>query len=260
MQDDSGLLEKAKQFAFTSMAYCEPEDLEGFELVYLNDKLILLKKPERQAVKLHWASNDAESLLSPLTQIQGSLYIEFIPESFLSSFEGSGFTICSEFCDFFNPSLKEYTPHPIDPNEMVYLDAIECEEASRLTYSCEAHSRGFHGDTAQWFREWLDSEHGNVLVLKEGSALAGLCCVSLYGFESEKGPVLWVRELAVKPEFRGRGYGRRLLEQAFLYGLNRGAVRGFLLCDIQNDTAIQLYRSLGFERKPGRGQINMERK
>lgn len=74
-----------------------------------------------------------------------------------------------------------------------------------------------------------------------------------------KGPVLWIREIDVMPSYRGRGYGKRLLEQALAYGISKGMKRGFLHCDVENKNAISLYNQFGFFSKPGRGQINMIR-
>ncbi len=41
--------------------------------------------------------------------------------------------------------------------------------------------------------------------------------------------------------------------------MENGAVRSFLSCDIENTKAIKIYEGLGYRRKTGRGQINMER-
>jgi len=52
--------------------------------------------------------------------------------------------------------------------------------------------------------------------------------------------------------------GFHLLAYAINWGVKNGAVRSFLLCDAENVKAIRLYEGLGYERRPGRGQINME--
>lgn len=86
-----------------------------------------------------------------------------------------------------------------------------------------------------------------------------MCCVGLYGFESEKGTVLWIREIAVRPQYQKKGIGRLLLEHAILWGQENNAKRSFLACDAENYNAIRLYESFGYRKEDERGQINMEK-
>lgn len=66
--------------------------------------------------------------------------------------------------------------------------------------------------------------------------------------------VLWVivdeahvATLAVHPDFRGRGIGKRLLARALLEAYRRGAQSAFLEVRRSNDVAQTLYRQFGFE-------------
>jgi ribosomal-protein-alanine N-acetyltransferase len=66
--------------------------------------------------------------------------------------------------------------------------------------------------------------------------------------------VLWVivdeahiATLAVHPDFRGRGIGKRLLARALLAAYQRGARSAFLEVRRSNDVARTLYQQFGFE-------------
>ena len=90
--------------------------------------------------------------------------------------------------------------------------------------------------------------------------IVGVGYFVLYGFDTEKGTVLWVRELAVDPKYQSKGIGRELILQGIAWGKENGAKRSFLACDAENYNAIKLYESLDYSRSVERGQINMELK
>lgn len=57
-------------------------------------------------------------------------------------------------------------------------------------------------------------------------------------------------KLAVAPAARGRGVGRRLVDAALGYARERGAARVTLVSNSQLQTALRIYESVGFERRP----------
>jgi len=64
---------------------------------------------------------------------------------------------------------------------------------------------------------------------------------------------LYVSGVAVYPEHRGRGLGRKLMDQAQARAEALGLSRISLICFEQNETAMQLYRRLGYvevDRRP----------
>jgi ribosomal protein S18 acetylase RimI-like enzyme len=72
-------------------------------------------------------------------------------------------------------------------------------------------------------------------------------CGTVQGL-SERGGVGAIQNLGVTPAWRGQGLGAALLLQA-LHGFRRaGLYRGLLEVTAQNDTAVRLYRRLGFRR------------
>ena len=56
-----------------------------------------------------------------------------------------------------------------------------------------------------------------------------------------------INNVAVKPEFRGRGIGRMLMKTALAWGRERDARQAVLEVRAGNDRAHQLYRGCGFE-------------
>ena len=81
--------------------------------------------------------------------------------------------------------------------------------------------------------------------------------MAIYGHGSEKGSILWVRELAVSPKSQGQGIGRKLLKQALTYGIDHGAKRSFLMADECNFNAKKLYEDIGFIPSLDEVQIDM---
>lgn len=57
-----------------------------------------------------------------------------------------------------------------------------------------------------------------------------------------------VDNIAVHPDFRGKGIAQQLLNDVFAYYSERGALRFTLEVDIENAPAIKLYEKLGFRR------------
>jgi ribosomal protein S18 acetylase RimI-like enzyme len=54
-------------------------------------------------------------------------------------------------------------------------------------------------------------------------------------------------EVATLPGERGKGHGRRLLLSALRWARTRGALTGWLQVEANNEAAVHLYRSMGFE-------------
>jgi mycothiol synthase len=70
-------------------------------------------------------------------------------------------------------------------------------------------------------------------------------CGTIQGI-TERNGMGAIQNLGVLPQHRGRGLGKALLMKA-LYGFrNAGLGRAFLEVTAQNDSAIRLYRQLGF--------------
>ncbi len=86
-------------------------------------------------------------------------------------------------------------------------------------------------------------ELGNLYVVAEkGEEILGMCGL-LISFEEA-----CVMNVAVHPEARNQGIGRKLLEYLLEKGRERAVERVFLEVRYSNESAYRLYEALGFER------------
>lgn len=79
------------------------------------------------------------------------------------------------------------------------------------------------------------------LVVRDEERLVGYCGF-LQSFEEAD-----ITNVAVAPEYRSRGVGRRMLKELMARGNTRGIRRYTLEVRAGNGPALHLYRSLGFE-------------
>ena len=257
---------KAKQYKYSSMLYAQEEDLYDSKVLVNNDSILIIGTMENNTMKIDWATDNPNLLVESMITLEKDLLsnistrhiiIEFIPEEIIELFELNNYIIKSEWMDYWKPTLEYNTIsnnlviRPIEENEYVI--------GSYITKSCKGYSRGYNGEEIEWFKEWKDNEFSEIFVAEVNNQIVGVCAVNLYGFESEKGTVLWLREVAVHPEFHSQKIGLHLINHAFDWGLKNGAKRSFLACDRDNTKAIRLYEYLGYETKHNRGQINIEK-
>lgn len=262
------ILQRVKEFQYTSLEYADISDISDSQVcVNNNHSLFLYSKSEGKAT-IDWGTSSKEEFFHGLEEAIAiisqnksikKIYIEFIPEDYVSEMENRGFIIVSEWVDFWNNNLN--TIDVEQPNSLVIrrISENEYKEASEITKSCKGYSRGFRGESPQWIREWNESENSCIFIAEMNKKIIGICCVNLYGFESEKGIVLWLREIAVNPNYHSQKVGLNLAVHGINWGKENGAVRSFLACDAENKYAIKLYEGLGYKRKLNRGQINMEK-
>ncbi|HWT75648.1 MAG TPA: GNAT family N-acetyltransferase [Mobilitalea sp.] len=258
------LEEKAEAFQYTSMRYTDFSEVSDYEIIYNNDKLILLYgyHPGKEMNEYHWASNSSEELLKAIDK-KNRAYISFVPREWMEELKQFGFEVYAVFNDYVNPDIREV--ECMEEPELLTED--ECEAASAVTVSCKDQSRGFHGETPEWMRSWIRGEEPSavdtgtqncaVIVHRENDRIVGVVCTATYAHQSEKGPITWVREVAVQPDFQKRGIARNLILQALSYGKAYGAVRAFLMADECNEHAIRLYERLGFIGNKAEAQIDM---
>jgi putative acetyltransferase len=86
-------------------------------------------------------------------------------------------------------------------------------------------------------------------VIRDGDAPAGCGGIKLFGTEYGE-----VKRMYVRPEFRGRGFGKLLLDHLADYAKNHGVGILRLETGIHQHAAIRLYEQVGFRRIPPFGQ------
>lgn len=274
------IVEKARQFKFNSLEYVDIEDVDKSKIFINTNSCVFLYQNSSvkkelywdsksiNNIQLFWAADSKESyfngLIKTIDHIKKNegdiekIYIEFIPEDFLEDMYRLGFNIVSEWVDFWNNDIASLNAKYKPKVNIRLLMDNEIKAASDVTKSCTSYSRGFTGQSEDIISEWLDTGNSYLFVAELDGTIVGLCFVILYGFDSEKGTILWIRELVVNPKYQSRGIGRQLISHGIEWGKENGAKRSFLACDSENYNAIKLYESLNYKRKDERGQINME--
>ena len=88
-------------------------------------------------------------------------------------------------------------------------------------------------------------------LMLEAETADGTCCVagfSLYFFQYstwEGRPALYLEDLFVRPEFRGRGFGKALLQRLAQIAVERGCTRFQWECLDWNTPSLDFYESMG---------------
>lgn len=242
---DKKIYNEIREFAdrapLNSLIYSEYEDLEHAECLVNDESLKILYNSNGVQPIIEYASMGLDHLLSYLkaNPIKGALH--FVPKEFVASFESIGFKILGQYTDFICNPLEDLYPEEILNFE--FAGEADCEILASISQSCKGLSRGFFGETKEWFHEWV--EENKILVIKDKEEVIGFACVSIYN----EGTTLWIREVCVNPTYQKRGLGSQLMKLAIKYGLSEGAVKGFLAVDVENFTAIKIYESYGFKRR-----------
>ncbi|QAA32468.1 GNAT family N-acetyltransferase [Clostridium manihotivorum] len=283
MSNIKNVMKKAEDFKFNSLMYVEEEDIETAKLcidtedslflyISLNtDREIGTYTKSKNNFQVFWASNTKESYFEGLEQTINYIrkneaeaervYIEFVPAEFVNDMESLGFNTVSEWIDYWNKDLYALKL-PVDDNFKVrgFENMEDIAQIAAVTKSCAGYSRGFTGQSEETIKEWSNMEKSRLFLAEDDNHIIGVCFGILYGFESEKGTILWIRELAVKPKYQSRGIGRKLLYSAIRWGQESKARRSFLACDAENQRALNLYKSLNYQSNGEPGQINMDYK
>ena len=248
------IIQNTREFKYSSLNYIEFSDYVNAEVLYNNNDLVMLHDRSKSPEVLFFATNDFETVINATSELPSSkLRLHFVPHEYAARLKDLGFSEWGEYADFWNEDLVSTSRYLGNICEPKFLVKEECEEVSLLSQRCRLQSRGFEGESAEWFMEWLDEN--KVIVWREGEEIVGYCCVSIYN----EGTTLWIREIAADPTFQGKGFGKKLMEQAILYGVSNGAVKGFLAADILNENAIGLYRKYDFHIKGTDSELQMIR-
>jgi ribosomal protein S18 acetylase RimI-like enzyme len=93
------------------------------------------------------------------------------------------------------------------------------------------------------------SKHPGAFVLflsYEGRRIGMVTCFELFSTFNVK-PYLYIHDVVIHADFRGKGLGRSMMEQVIAYANGRGCCKVTLEVREDNPVAQQLYSSLGFE-------------
>jgi len=252
--DFDALITRARNYKYSSMNYLEYDDCKNAAVVRDDSDLILLLDESKSPAMLHFAANNFDDAIAAITAMHGDLRLNFVPKDYAKKLAAIGFVEWGEYADFFNTDLAKTAARLVTVADPEYLTTQDCKPASELSQRCRLQSRGFEGETAEWFADWLKDD--KVIIVRQDGVIAGYCCITIY----DSGKTLWIREMAVDPLYQGRGLGKLLMEQSITYGAQNGAVKGFLAADLLNHNAIGLYAKYGFiAQNPADSELQMVR-
>jgi ribosomal protein S18 acetylase RimI-like enzyme len=145
-------------------------------------------------------------------------------------------------------------PEPVCPPGVTVHHGVT-EQVRREGHAVQQAGFAEHfGFTPKDYDEWyadLDSSASTdwaqlTVARVDGEPAAMLLGTDAFAGEENSG---YVRQLAVLPEFRGRGLGRFMLRGAFAADAGRGRVGTYLHVDANNSTpALELYLSVGMRQ------------
>lgn len=124
-------------------------------------------------------------------------------------------------------------------------DRSEYFNMAREFYSSDAvmHDVGEENISAA-FEEYLRSDvYAECFILEDGGIAVGYGQISKTFSQEAGGLVIWLEELFIKKNFRGKGYGKAYFDFIFK---NYPAKRYRLEVEKENEGAVRLYKSLGF--------------
>lgn len=92
----------------------------------------------------------------------------------------------------------------------------------------------------QDFLEMIEADYAYYLVAEEGDSIVGCCGFRNISGEGE------ITNVVIKPEYQGKGIGRKLLEKILALAESLGIDACTLEVRVSNQIAIHLYESMGF--------------
>ena len=127
-------------------------------------------------------------------------------------------------------------------------DKLQYFEMSRMFYASGAALRQIDDEKrVKFWAEILKNNAVNGYILEYGNSVAGYALTVSYPSQEFGGEVLWIDELFVKPEYRGKKLGGEFLDFAA-----NSAKKVLLRLEVEQDNqrAIALYKAKGFEVLP----------
>lgn len=120
-----------------------------------------------------------------------------------------------------------------------YLVAVNCLLGQLSTKECVL--------SRDDFENLVSSDTSHLFLLLYGSAIAGMLCVCVCACVT--GRKAWIEDVVVDTEFRGKAFGKLLVNYAMDYVKSLGNVTVMLTSRPSRIAANALYRSVGFETK-----------
>jgi ribosomal protein S18 acetylase RimI-like enzyme len=101
-----------------------------------------------------------------------------------------------------------------------------------------------HPIDPRWSTEFLADPRHHLMVAIDEGRVVGMAS-GVHYVHPDKAPELWVNEVGVSAEHRGRGVGRRIVTELLAHGRALGCSEAWLLTDPQNAAARRMYAAAG---------------
>ena len=117
--------------------------------------------------------------------------------------------------------------------KMIHADLEQVIEIDQISFSLPWPKRSFQYELDENFtsRCWVADVDGRIAAMMVGWMIID---------------ELHVATIATHPDYRGQGIGKKVLVHALLAARKEGVIRAFLEVRQTNETALNMYRSLGF--------------
>jgi ribosomal protein S18 acetylase RimI-like enzyme len=96
----------------------------------------------------------------------------------------------------------------------------------------------------RWTAEFLADPRHHIAVALAGEQVVGMATAVHY-LHPDKGPELWINEVAVAPSFRNQGIGKQLMAKLLSRGRALGCTEAWLGTEESNTAARRLYAAVG---------------
>lgn len=129
--------------------------------------------------------------------------------------------------------------------KITLADKPEYVEMVTEFYNSDAVIKPIPSDNIEeTFAELMKSDtYAEAFIIETDGKTAGYALLAKTFSQEAGGLCIWIEELFIKQEFRGRGFGKEFFE--FLFK-NRPAKRYRLEIEPENETAVALYEAKGF--------------
>lgn len=101
--------------------------------------------------------------------------------------------------------------------------------------------------TASYLKELIESENSHLFLLKDEGNIRGMYTLGIY--KSPTGTKAWIEDVVVASQYRGKGYGRLLMEHAISFARSLDIRKVMLTSNPSRVAANELYKKAGFEQR-----------
>ena len=130
--------------------------------------------------------------------------------------------------------------------EIVEIKEYSLQNFEALQKFTKVLSDSYH-ISEEYFKQILYSDNSHLFFILEGENIAGMLTVGTY--KSPTGTKAWIEDVVVDNAYRGKGYGKSIVQYAIDYVKSSGIELLMLTSNPARIAANKLYQDLDFEQK-----------